>query len=208
VTLLHQCSLFLLLTYHSSQRLANLLARHVPHTPGTPKLGNLMATSDKLDCLIILDRRVDIITPLLTQLTYEGLIDETIGIRNCKYLHRAPHRKHLMSSLNLSAHVELPISLLSPPAPPAPSTSAGPSVPPQTPSPSAPALAKEKKKKHHLATMMDPLFAELRDLNFASVGKRLNRVAHRLDEDYKVVLDSPSCFNSFELTTYAGSTPS
>jgi len=30
--------------------------------------------------LIILDRRIDMITPILTQLTYEGLIDELIGI--------------------------------------------------------------------------------------------------------------------------------
>jgi hypothetical protein len=43
----------------------------------------LMSPSIKLDALIILDRRVDMITPLLTQLTYEGLIDEIIGIKNC-----------------------------------------------------------------------------------------------------------------------------
>jgi hypothetical protein len=48
-------------------------------------------------------------------------------------------------------------------------------------------LNKEKKKKHHLTTATDPLFAELRDLNFSAVGKRLNKVAHRLDEDYKVL---------------------
>lgn len=30
------------------------------------------------------------------------------------------------------------------------------------------------------------MFSELRDLNFASVGKRLNKAARRLDEDYKV----------------------
>jgi vacuolar protein sorting-associated protein 33A len=42
-----------------------------------------MSPSIKLDALIILDRRVDMITPLLTQLTYEGLIDEIIGIKNC-----------------------------------------------------------------------------------------------------------------------------
>jgi hypothetical protein len=45
----------------------------------------LTSPSDKLDSLIILDRRVDMITPLLTQLTYEGLIDEVIGIKNCKF---------------------------------------------------------------------------------------------------------------------------
>lgn len=40
--------------------------------------------SEKLDSLIIIDRRVDMITPLLTQLTYEGLVDELIGIKNCE----------------------------------------------------------------------------------------------------------------------------
>lgn len=34
------------------------------------------------DTMIILDRQVDMITPLLTQLTYEGLIDELFGIRH------------------------------------------------------------------------------------------------------------------------------
>lgn len=44
----------------------------------------------------------------------------------------------------------------------------------------------KKTKKHHLSISTDPLLAELCDLNFSSVGKRLSRVAHRLDEDYKV----------------------
>jgi hypothetical protein len=36
-----------------------------------------------MDSLIIIDRRVDMVTPLLTQLTHEGLIDEVIGVKNC-----------------------------------------------------------------------------------------------------------------------------
>lgn len=39
-----------------------------------------------MDSLIILDRKVDMISPLLTQLTYEGLIDEMVGIKNCTSL--------------------------------------------------------------------------------------------------------------------------
>ena len=35
----------------------------------------------KVDNLIILDRSVDFLTPLMTQLTYEGLIDENFGIK-------------------------------------------------------------------------------------------------------------------------------
>ena len=36
----------------------------------------------KIDRMIILDRQVDLISPLITQLTYEGLIDELFGITN------------------------------------------------------------------------------------------------------------------------------
>ena len=34
-----------------------------------------------IDALILLDRTVDMVTPLSSQLTYEGLIDETFGIK-------------------------------------------------------------------------------------------------------------------------------
>ncbi len=32
--------------------------------------------------MILLDREVDVVTPMCTQLTYEGLIDETLQIKN------------------------------------------------------------------------------------------------------------------------------
>ena len=35
----------------------------------------------KIDNLILIDRSVDFITPMMTQLTYEGLVDENIGIK-------------------------------------------------------------------------------------------------------------------------------
>lgn len=35
----------------------------------------------KIDNLILIDRNVDLITPMMTQLTYEGLIDENFGIK-------------------------------------------------------------------------------------------------------------------------------
>lgn len=81
-----------------------------------------------------------------------------------------------------SAYVELPVSLLSNPTPPG-APAAGPSTPAPTPTTT---LTKEKKKKHHLTVTTDPLYGELQDLNFSAVGKKLNKVAHRLDEDYKV----------------------
>ena len=40
----------------------------------------------QIDNLLIIDRVVDPLTPLLTQLTYEGLIDECFGINNSQWL--------------------------------------------------------------------------------------------------------------------------
>ena len=41
--------------------------------------------SPQIDCLLLIDRNVDLLTPLCTQLTYEGLIDEIYGIQNSKF---------------------------------------------------------------------------------------------------------------------------
>ena len=65
------------------QRLATLLTRNLPKTATSSTPDTLLAPSDKIDGMIVLDRRVDMITPLLTQLTYEGLIDEVMGIKSC-----------------------------------------------------------------------------------------------------------------------------
>ncbi|KAJ7654170.1 Sec1-like protein [Mycena rosella] len=94
------------------------------------------------------------ITPLLTQLTYEGLTDELIGIKN--------------------SHIELPVSLLTPPPPMGAAASSA-----ASPAASASLKKVEPEKRHHLTTSTDPLFAELRDLNFSSVGKRLNKGRHQ-----------------------------
>ncbi|KAG1774000.1 Sec1-like protein [Suillus placidus] len=147
-----------------ASRLATLLTKSLPEQPSP--LSDPSIPSALFDSLIIIDRTIDMITPLLTQLTYEGLIDEFIGLKN--------------------SHVELPVSLLAPPAAPNPSN------PNATPSGSASVtpLINEKTKMHHLSTATDPLLVELRDLNFSSVGKRLSRVAHRLDEDYKARLQA------------------
>lgn len=39
-----------------------------------------------MDYMILLDRQVDPLSPLVTQLTYEGLIDEFFGISNSKFM--------------------------------------------------------------------------------------------------------------------------
>ncbi|KAH9837352.1 Sec1-like protein, partial [Rhodofomes roseus] len=143
-----------------ASRLANLLHGN-PSTSDSPSTSQ--AVQSPIDSLIIIDRGADMITPLLTQLTYEGLIDECFDIKN--------------------SHVEVPASLLAAPPAPGQPNAASSSTPPNP----APTLAKEKqKKKHHLTAATDPLLTELRDLNFAHVGRKLNQVARRLDEDYKL----------------------
>lgn len=42
--------------------------------------GDAKASSSTIDQILLIDRSVDLITPLATQLTYEGLIDEIFGI--------------------------------------------------------------------------------------------------------------------------------
>lgn len=44
--------------------------------------GEFRAQVPEIDTLVILDRAVDLVTPLLTPLTYEGVVDEFIGVHN------------------------------------------------------------------------------------------------------------------------------
>ncbi|EPY18684.1 vacuolar protein sorting-like protein [Strigomonas culicis] len=44
----------------------------------------LTEIAPEIDTLLILDRSLDFVTPLLTQLTYEGLLDELYGINACE----------------------------------------------------------------------------------------------------------------------------
>lgn len=87
----------------------------------------------------------------------------------------------------LTGHVEIPVSLLSPPTAPTTSSSGQPSASTSA-TPPVSTLTKEKKKKHRFLASSDPLYRDLRDTNFSTVGKRLNKTARRLDEDYKVPL--------------------
>jgi vacuolar protein sorting-associated protein 33A len=123
--------------------------------------------SQSIESLIIIDREVDFITPLLTQLTYEGLIDEKFGIKNSL----RPSFYHS----DFLALVELDTSLTSPP-----------SNNPTTSSSTAPLPPAPRTRKQALNSS-DPLYASLRDVNFAIVGTVLNRVARRLSDDYEVI---------------------
>lgn len=70
----------------NAKRVAELLSRMRQelmageNASETTKAG--LTPSNTSESVIIIDREVDFVTPLLTQLTYEGLIDEVWGIQN------------------------------------------------------------------------------------------------------------------------------
>lgn len=60
-----------------SQHVANMMLRMKREFAGSQN-----QILPVFDTLLLLDRNVDLLTPLATQLTYEGLIDEIYGITN------------------------------------------------------------------------------------------------------------------------------
>jgi hypothetical protein len=146
----------------NARRLADLLLRmrkelEAEELSGLDdSVGGLLLPSLAIESLIIIDREVDFATVLLTQLTYEGLIDEFVGIKN---------NQADVDSTIVGAAVP-------------PQASQGSSSTPQ--SASKPAL----KRKIQLDAS-DQIFSQLRDANFAIVGELLNKVARRLESDYE-----------------------
>ncbi|TNY17677.1 putative ATP binding protein [Rhodotorula diobovata] len=139
----------------SAQRLVELLKRMRREQPSSYSSTAPLANGH-VDSMIVIDRQVDMVSALCTQLTYEGLVDEVVGIKH--------------------AHVDVDPNLLNP----------GPAASTSTPSQSTfGGTAPPRKRKHLLTSSTDALFAELRDKNFAVVGNVLNRTARRLNDDYE-----------------------
>lgn len=138
----------------NAKRLADLLARMRQEavagedTIETTKLG--LTPSTTIESLIVIDREVDFATPLLTQLTYEGLIDEVIGI----YHNQADVDSTIVGAV---------------PQPTTQSSSKTVGVPPT-----------QGKTRKIVLDSSDKLYEQLRDANFAIVGNLLNKVARRL----------------------------
>ncbi|KAI9285019.1 Sec1-like protein [Umbelopsis sp. AD052] len=124
-----------------------------------PSLLNSLSTH--IDQLVIIDRNVDLYTPLCTQLTYEGLIDEIFRIKH--------------------SFVEVDPSLVGTAPAPGQSASAQPAAAPA----GASAAVAAGKKKNYALNSGDKLFSQLCDLNFAVVGGLLNKIAKRINENYE-----------------------
>ncbi|CAA2961403.1 vacuolar -sorting-associated 33 homolog [Olea europaea subsp. europaea] len=61
----------------ASTRVADILNRMQAEEPVTSDMG-----IPEINTLILLDREVDMVTPMCSQLTYEGLLDEFLGVNN------------------------------------------------------------------------------------------------------------------------------
>ena len=113
--------------------------------------------STSIESLILIDRGVDYLTPLLTQLTYEGLIDELWGIQQTQ--------------------IDVDSSIVG--AAPASQAAQGSS---SVASASRPAQSLKRKVQ---LDSTDKLYGQIRDTNFATVGPQLNKIARRLESDYE-----------------------
>ncbi|RPA81416.1 Sec1-like protein [Ascobolus immersus RN42] len=116
-----------------------------------------LAPSSIIENIVIIERGVDPVTPLLTQLTYEGLIDETFGIKHSK--------------------VELDPTIIGAGPTPAPNAASS--------SSNTPITTTATKKRTVNLDSSDTLYEELRDTNFTVVGNILNKIALRLSADYE-----------------------
>ncbi|KAI9755946.1 MAG: F-actin-capping protein subunit beta [Chaenotheca gracillima] len=149
----------------NARKLADLLLRMRPEMDasqdvtfnGTSMLG--LTPSSTVEELIIIDREVDFATALLTQLTYEGLVDETFEIKG--------NQAEIDTSIVGAASSQQPDQG---------STSKSP----------APTQSSQQARKRKIQLdSSDKLYSQLRDANFAIVGGLLNKVARRLESDYE-----------------------
>lgn len=135
-------------------------------------------TGTTIDQLVVIDRMSDPLTPLLTQLTYEGLIDEFYGVSE-------------------SSQADLPSSVVSPPSQQqqqqqqhqAPAAQLQLSQQVQDPVDGEHVSGQHgvgvDRKKVALGGETDQLFHTIRDSNFSIVGQTLNKVARQLQTDYE-----------------------
>ncbi|KAI5237854.1 Sec1-like protein [Aureobasidium subglaciale] len=147
----------------NAKKLADLLIRmrseeEVSASSATSKSPSTfgLTPSAVVENVIIIDREVDFFTPLMTQLTYEGLIDEVFGVRYNQ--------------------TEVDTSIVG---------AAPQQQKPQGATGAAGGSTQAATKRKIQLDSSDKLYPQLRDCNFAVVGPLLNRTARRLQADYE-----------------------
>lgn len=141
-----------------SRQVTDMILRMRREMAGTER-----SLSPQIDCLLLLDRTVDLLTPLMTQLTYEGLIDEIYGITNGTV--KLPPEKFAKKDDDPKQQQQQGQA-------------------PQQDLPTEP-------KKIQLNSA-DELFSVIRDRNFHAVGPELSRRAKILSAQYEERKDAKS----------------
>jgi vacuolar protein sorting-associated protein 33A len=142
----------------NAKRLADLLRRMRQELVAgedsneSTKLG--LTPSTTIESLIVIDREVDYATPLLTQLTYEGLVDEMFGIEH--------------NQIDVDSAI----------------VGAAPQSTTQNSSRATSSPTVQARTRKISLDSSDKLYEQLRNNNFAIVGNLLNQVARRLQSDY------------------------
>lgn len=154
-----------------SQHVANMMLRMKREFSGHAQILPVF------DTLLLLDRNVDLLTPLATQLTYEGLIDEIYGITNGKCMKkcvRTPKKDFLNSFSNhhtlvaLTGYVKLPPEKFAQ----------------KKQGEGGKDLPTEPKKLQ--LNSAEELYAEIRDKNFNAVGAALSKKAKIISAAFEV----------------------
>lgn len=115
------------------------------------------AGADSLQMAVLFDRRVDLVTPLCTPFTYEGLLDAVLGVE-------------------AGAAVMVPSQLLQNSQSSQSSQAAG---------EAAPSTEVKLGERQRVLLGTDALFRELRDLHQTQVGAALHRVASEIQRTYE-----------------------
>ena len=113
----------------------------------------------EVDSLLLFDRTADIASPMITQLTYEGLIDEIFGIN--------------YGQVEAEVDVSTPVGDPDGGGPGGGSSSSG------------SRYVMEKRVKKIALSNKDRVFAEIRNRNFVAVGDVLNKKACYINEGYE-----------------------
>ncbi|SCO66682.1 vacuolar protein sorting-associated protein 33, putative [Plasmodium vivax] len=141
---------------------------HLQEKLGIGDFNFLLNVSPKIDCCVIIDRRIDMVTPFCTPFTYEGLLDHLFGISNLQ--------------------IEIPRYIIFNEASKASKAST-----PSTPL----GERREEGSQHHsdvlknmmvrvkLKNSVDVLYNDIKDLNPNQVGLYLHNKASEIKETYK-----------------------
>ncbi|XP_054168828.1 vacuolar protein sorting-associated protein 33A-like [Oppia nitens] len=121
---------------------------------------NEPSITPQIDAILLIDRSVDLLTPMMQQSTYEGLLDEIYGISHSTI--KVPPEKFVQQN----------------------NATGGDDQQPSDQSASSSRIDQPTEAKHFHLNSSEELFARLRDLSFKSVGPTLRTSAKALSQQF------------------------